>query len=96
MASILQELYYGNITPNARGVKRGSAYNKAGSKMTEAQDKLHEVLDKPQAELLKTFSDAYSELLSLDSMEMWVLGFKMGIRIGMEVMELKTDNFSLY
>ena len=37
MASILQELYYGNITPNARGVKRGSAYTKAGNKMTEAQ-----------------------------------------------------------
>ena len=90
MASILQELYYGNITPNDREVKRGSAYNKAGNKMTEAQDK------KPQAELLKTFSDAYSELLSLDSMEMWVLGFKMGIRIGMEVMELKTDNCSPY
>lgn len=96
MASILQELYYGNITPNDREVKRGSAYNKAGNKMTEAQDRLYEALDKPQAELLKTFSDAYSELLSLDSMEMWVLGFKMGIRIGMEVMELKTDNFSLY
>lgn len=45
---------------------------------------------------MKTFSDAYSELLSLDSMEMWVLGFKMGIRIGMEVMELKTDNCSPY
>ena len=96
MASILQELYYGNITPNDRDVKRSSAYNKAGNKMTEAQDRLYEALDKPQAELLKTFSDAYSELLSLDSMEMWVLGFKMGIRIGMEVMELKTDNCSPY
>ena len=41
MASILQELYYGNITPNDREVKRGSAYNKAGNKMTEAQDKLY-------------------------------------------------------
>ncbi|MBQ6819175.1 MAG: hypothetical protein IJP35_06175 [Clostridia bacterium] len=43
--SILDELYYGNIDPSARMIRKGSAYQKCNSELVDSIDKLKCLLD---------------------------------------------------
>lgn len=60
--SIIEELYYGNITPSDRDIVRGSEYSHILQLLTRSKDELMQTLTQAQQEIFEKFKDCVSEL----------------------------------
>ncbi len=87
MARILEELYYGNIDPNTKGVKAGSAYDKATRIASDNEEKLLMLLSRKEKDLLIDLLSAQSEILGITTMETFIEGFRLGAKFGIEITE---------
>ena len=83
--SILEDLYYGNVSPCDRDVKRGSKVDKLQTLVCQYEVELNETLTQKQKETLEKFKDAYSELYCCFERDMFVQGFIIATRIMIEV-----------
>lgn len=92
MKKILDELYYGNITPDAQYIVKGSCYEKTLKQIVKLSDKMDDRLDADAKKLVEQFRSANTDLSTIASQEMWKKGFILGLRIGIEVMEDESDN----
>ena len=91
--NILENLYYGNVSPCDRDVKRGSKVDKLQTLVCEYEVELNETLTQKQKETLEKFKDAYSELYCCLDRDMFAQGFIIATKIMIEVMgESKTDS----
>ncbi len=63
----LEDLYYGNISPCDRDVKRGSKVDKLQTPVCQYEVELNETLTDKQKETLEKFKDAYSECTVVSS-----------------------------
>lgn len=86
MKSIIDELYYGNITPNERSFQKGSEYDRALRSVVKCQDELIPLLSDKGKELIEEYSRAQGNVTSISCCDMWKKGFILGLRIGIEVM----------
>ena len=84
MESIIEELYYGNITPSEREYRRGSEYAHVLQLATRSEEKLIGTLTEAQEETFETFKDNTSELSSMTEVTAFTLGFKLGLRLTAE------------
>lgn len=80
----LENLFYGNITPNERSIVRGGEYDKILRLMNENDIKLSETLSERQIELFEKFKDCETELSDISLREMFISGFSLGINIAYE------------
>ncbi len=92
MKKILDELYFGNIAPDAQYIVKGSRYEKTLNQIVNLSDKMNDMLDADAKKLVEQFRSANTDLSTIVSQEMWKKGFILGLRIGIEVMENKSDN----
>ena len=83
MRSIIEELYYGNISPSDRDIIRGGTYSHILNLMTRNEDELVQTLTQ---ETFEKFKDCASELGDKNEMMSFVLGFKLGMRLAVEAM----------
>ena len=86
MRSIIEELYYGNISPTDRDIIKGGAYAHILNLVTRNEDELMQTLTQAQQETFEKFKDCASELGDKNEMMSFVLGFKMGMRLALEAM----------
>ena len=86
MRSIIEELYYGNISPMDRDIVKGGAYSHILNLVTRNEDELMQTLTQAQQETFERFKDCASELGDKNEMMSFVLGFKLGIRLAIEAM----------
>ena len=86
MRSIIEELYYGNISPTDRDIVRGGAYSHILQLLTRNEDALMETLTQAQQETFEKLKDCASELGDKNEMMSFVLGFKLGMRLALETM----------
>ena len=86
MRSIIEELYYGNISPTDRDVVKGGAYSHILQLLTRNEEALMETLTQTQQETFEKFKDCASELGDKNEMMSFVLGFKLGMRLAGEAM----------
>ena len=86
MRSIIEELYYGNISPTDRDVVKGGAYSHILQLLTRNEEALMETLTQTQQETFEKFKDCASELGDKNEMMSFVLGFKLGMRLAVEAM----------
>lgn len=63
--TILEDLYYGNIRPWERSVKKESHEQKAVQLMVANEEKLRATLTEQQKEMLDKYRDSYNELLTI-------------------------------
>lgn len=63
MASFLEELYFGNIDPQARGYRKDSHIIKVSDSINELEEKLTERLQDEDKSLFLDFCNAYGELM---------------------------------
>ena len=84
MASILQELYYGNITPSERSFCRTEEYAHILQLVTRNEEKLTETLTEAQKEIFEKFKDSTLEISSITEVTAFTLGFKLGLRLTAE------------
>ena len=74
MANFLEELYYGNVDPQARGYRKGSHNLKVSKDINELEEKLTERLSGEDKALLLDFCNAYGEMMGES-------GFRLGAKM---------------
>jgi len=86
MKSILEELYFGDISPNEMDFDRDSNYGKALKTATDNEENLLEVLNIPEKAMLIDLLSAQSEIDGITAVENFSYGFKLGAMLMVEVL----------
>ena len=86
MRNIIEELYYGNVTPCDRDIVKGGSYSHLLNLVTRNEDDLMQTLTQAQRETFEKFKDCASELGDKNEMMSFTLGFKLGMRLAVEAM----------
>ena len=84
MGSIIEELYYGNISLSERGFRRTGEYAHVLQLAARNEEILTETLTEAQKETFGKFKDNTSELTSMTELTAFTLGFKLGLRLTAE------------
>ena len=91
---ILEELYYGNVSPNERSIKRGSQYDNLLSLLCRNEEALIKTLSQNQKELYFKVKDCREELATLTEKEMYIEGFRLGSCIVIDAVCGTSEQFS--
>ena len=83
----LEDLYYGNISPHERYIKRGTRVDKLVKLICKNEEELNAGLTEKQKETFEKFKDCTSELSCLTEREAFSSGFILAARIMVEVMQ---------
>ena len=81
MYNILEDLYYGNITPNQRSVRPGSSIQKLMQKQSRLETKLTESLTEEQRTAFEQYLALSAELLDTNCLDSFITGFRLGARL---------------
>lgn len=84
--TILEELYYGNIHPAEKYVRKDGEYQKLTDRITRRFDKLTSTLNEEGIALLNEICEMISEREDLSEKETFVEGFCLGAQIMKEIM----------
>ena len=84
MRDTLENLYFGNITPNDQIVKSGTALKKAMEQSAECEEKLTALLEDKEKALLLRLINAENEIGSTLALENFILGFRLGAHLILE------------
>ena len=83
----LEDLYYGNISPHERYIKRGTRVDKLVKLICKNEEELSSGLTEKQKETFEKFKDCTSELSCITEREAFSSGFILATRIMAEVMQ---------
>ena len=86
MRNIIEELYYGNVTPCDRDIVKGGTYSHLLHLVTRNEDELMQTLTQAQQETFEKFKDCASELNDVNEVTSFTLVFKLGMRLALEAM----------
>ena len=89
MKNILEDLYYGSITPCDTRPVSGSALEKSLRRAAECEENLTQRLSGTEQTLLLELIDAHDEITGTIAIEKFILGFRLGMRLAVESL---TDN----
>ena len=87
MRKILEDFYYGNITPSEKEVQAGSKLHRAVDTAARCESQLAEGLDEVKQTLLTKLIKAQHEIDCITAVENFVLGFRLGVRMMVECMD---------
>lgn len=88
---IIDELWYGNITPCEREFKKGSTYSELLGYIVRHQQDLLKRMNDEEKEIFEKFTECTNEMYSMTEREAFVSGFKLGARIIIEVMSAELE-----
>ena len=83
----LEDLYYGNISPWEQRYTKDTEYYKTIHTVSEKEEQLKLLLDEKEQTLLKEMITAQSAINSITAEENFIMGFRLGIRLGIEIMD---------
>lgn len=89
----LENLYYGNIVPSDKDIRRGSEYSKLLNLSVRNEEKLMPTLSKEQKVMFEKYKDCVIEMNSISEKEAFVAGMKLGIKIIAESFIGNSRNF---
>ena len=89
--NILEDLWFGNISPWERPFKKDSTYAELLALVIRHQDDLLGRLNDEEKEIFEKFSECSTEMHDLTEREAFVKGFKLGAKIIIEVMTTESD-----
>ena len=84
---ILEEFWYGNIQPNDREVVPGSRLAKLLKLVAKNEENLAPMLSEDAKAVFEKLKDSQDELSSMNERDSFVLGFRLGAKFMLEVME---------
>ena len=80
MSNILEELYYGNIEPQALSSDLSGKLSKKLNTLTEKEEHLTAKLTTEDKELFLDYENTYNEFLSLSNSDSFISGFRLGAK----------------
>ncbi len=87
MRKVLEDFYYGNITPSEKEMRSGSKLHRAVNTAAQCEDQLAEGFNEVQQALLTKLVKAQHEIDSITAVENFILGFRLGVRLMAECMD---------
>ena len=87
MRNTLEDLYYGNIAPNAQDMAPNSELKRATDRVARFENQLTEQLDEAGQAVLARLIESQQEIDSITALENFILGFRLGAKIMMECMD---------
>lgn len=87
MRKTLEDLYYGNITPNEQRMVPGSEMAKAVARVASCEKQLTEQLGEAEQETLTKLIRSQHEINSITATENFMLGFRLGVKLMVECMD---------
>ena len=87
MRKILEDFYYGNITPSEQQMTANSELRRAVSAVTRCEQQLTERLGESERTLLTELVKTQHQIDSITAMENFVMGFRLGVRMMAECMD---------
>ena len=87
MRKTLEDLYYGNITPNEQDMTAGSELKRAVDRVARYESQLTEQLDEAGQTILTKLIRSQHEIDSITARENFILGFRLGVRIMAECLD---------
>ncbi len=76
--NILEELYYGNISPNEKSIREKSEYASYIGIVSDNEEKLSLYLDGEEKRLFDQLMDAQSNITNIEACERFIEGWKLG------------------
>ena len=89
--SIIEELAYGNITPETQSYRRNSEYGKAMQDVSNAEEKLLKLLSGDEKIIFEKYLVAQGRVNQLTAVNNLVYGYKLGLRMTAEAFLLDDD-----
>ena len=87
MRKTLEDLYYGNITPNEQQMTPGSELKRAVDRVTNYEKQLMKQLGETEQEILTKLIQSQHEIDSITALENFILGFRLVVRLMAECMD---------
>ena len=87
MRKTLEDLYFGNISPNEQQMAPDSELKKAVDRVTRYESQLTEQLGEDEQTILTKLIRSQHEIESITALENFILGFRLGARIMAECMD---------
>ena len=80
MPNILEDLYYGNLSPCQRAVRPDSKIQALMQKQSDLETKLSESLTEEQRANLEQYLSVSADLLDANCLDSFITGFRIGAR----------------
>jgi len=92
MRRVLEELYHGNINPNVKAFIKNTEYSTALATVSKNENALTGMLlgKEHEEKLFEDLMKAHSVINGITAAESFIEGFRLGVRMGVEVMD-KSD-----
>ena len=87
MRTILEDLYYGNITPSEQRMTPNSELKRAVDRVASYEKQLMEQLEETEQEVLTKLIRSQHEIDSITALENFILGYRLGVRMMAECMD---------
>ena len=91
---ILEELYYGNVSPNEKQIKRGSEYDNLLNLLCRNDEVFINTLSNEQKVLYDKIKECREELATMTEKEMYIDGFRLGACIMLDVVCGESKHFT--
>lgn len=82
----VEDLYYGNISPHERYIKRGTRVDKLVKLICKNEEELNSGLTEKPKEIFNKFTDCQKELSDITTRQAFADGFSLAVQIMVEVM----------
>ena len=87
MRNTLEDLYYGNITPDVQQMAPNSELKRATDRVARFEGQLTERLDEDGQTILAKLVESQHEIDNITALENFILGFRLGAKITMVCMD---------
>ena len=85
--TILEDLWYGNVRPTEKSIKRGGRLDNLMKLLCQNEDDLMSGLSEKQKESFDKFKDCQSEITDYLETEAFTTGFTIAVKLMVEVMK---------
>ena len=85
MPNILEDLYYGNLSPSQRAVRPGSKVQKLSQKRCDLDAKLKNSFTEEQRANFEQYLSVTADLLDANCLDGFITGFRLGARFTHEI-----------
>ena len=89
--SIIEDLWYGSISPCERDFKRGSTYSELPGYIVRHEEDLQKRLNDEEKQSFEKFTECTNEMYGIDEREAFVRVFTLGARIIIEIMNTEIE-----
>ena len=84
MPNILEDLYYGNLSPSQRAVRPGSKTQKLMQKQSDLDTKLKKSFTEEQWEIFEQYLSVSADILDANCLDSFITGFRLGAQFAHE------------